>query len=109
MRIMMMHIDIVHRNARLLRGADYGSSEAVNLWFDPLISQHDTFAATLRKNHADPVGPLLSNNMPGYRASGKYKLVRDPIHTSVNHFLVGAAAGLPQQRCLQICPSVIKF
>ena len=38
MRIMMMHVYIVHRNARFIGGADYGSREAGDMWFDPLIS-----------------------------------------------------------------------
>ena len=62
-----MHVDIFHRNARFIGGADYGSREAGDMWFDPLISEHNAFAATLRKNHVSPMGPLLPQNMPGYR------------------------------------------
>ena len=61
-----MHVDIVHRNARLIGGSDYGSREASDVWFDQLISKHNAFAATLRKNHASPMGPCLPQNMPGY-------------------------------------------
>ena len=63
----MMHVDIVHRNARFVGGADCGSCEAGDMWFDPLIYKHNAFAATLRKNNMAPMGPLLPQNMPGYR------------------------------------------
>ena len=64
--IMVMHVYIVHRNTRLVGGADYGSCEAVDMWFDPLISVHNDFAATLRNNYVAPIGPLLPQNMLGY-------------------------------------------
>ena len=64
--IMVMHVYIVHRNTRLVGGADYGSCEAVDMWFDPLISVHNAFAATFRNNHVAPMGPLLPQNIPGY-------------------------------------------
>ena len=67
MIIMMMHVDIVHRKTRFIEGADYGSHEAGDMWFDPLIYEHNDFAVTLRKNHASPMGILLPQNMPGYR------------------------------------------
>ena len=38
----------------------------------------------LRKKFATPVGPLLPQNMPGYRASRKYKTIGDPIDTSIH-------------------------
>ena len=47
MQIMMMHVDMIHRNARWVGGADYMSREGGNIWFDPLISKHQAFAATL--------------------------------------------------------------
>ena len=66
MYIMMMHVDVVHRNTRFLGGVDNASSEGEgDLWFDLLISQHDAFAATLHKNCAVPGGPLPPQNMPG--------------------------------------------
>lgn len=61
------HFDVIHRNVRLFGGADYGSCEAGDLWFDPLISKHNAYAATLRKNHAAPMGPIELCHMPGYR------------------------------------------
>ena len=67
MRIMMMHVNIVHRNASFIGGHYYGSCEACDTWFDPFISKHNAFAATLRKNYAAPMGPLLLQNMPRYR------------------------------------------
>ena len=109
MRIMMMHVDVIHRNARFLGGANYGSREGGDLWYDPLISKHNAFAATLRKNFAAPTGPLLPQNMPGYRASGKYKTVGDPIDTSIHHYLIGANLGLPPRQSLSVFPSVIEF
>ena len=63
----MMHVDIVHKNARFVGGANYGSHETVDMWFDPLNSEHNSFAATLRKNHAAPMKPFFPQNMPGYR------------------------------------------
>jgi hypothetical protein len=76
---MLMHVDIVHRNMRFLGGAKFGSKEGRDLWFGPVISQHDTFAASLHKNHAALIVPLLPRNIPGYQASGKYKTVGNPI------------------------------
>ena len=67
MRIIMMRVYIVHRNARFIGGADHGYREAGDMWFDPLISEHNSFAATLIKNHVAPMGPLLTQNMLGYR------------------------------------------
>ena len=63
----MTHVDIVHRNEKLIGGANYVSCEASDMWFDPLISKHNAFAATLRKNHSAPMGPFFPQNMPGYR------------------------------------------
>ena len=65
LRIMMAHVKIVHRNEKLIGGANYVSREASDMWFDPLISKHNAFAATLRKNHAEPMVTLLPQNMPG--------------------------------------------
>ena len=62
----MMHVDIVHRNARFVGGADYGSRESCDMWFYPLISKHNAFATMLRNNHASPMGLFLLKNMPGY-------------------------------------------
>ena len=66
MRIIIMHINVANRNGWFLGGANYGSREGSNLWFDQLISQHDAFAATLHKNHAVPVESSLPHNMPGF-------------------------------------------
>ena len=63
----MMHVDIVHRNERFIGGADYGSCEAGDMWFDTFISEHNAFSDTLRKDHAAPMGSLLTQNIPGYR------------------------------------------
>ena len=71
MQRMMQHVNVIHWTARFLGGADYGSREGGNLWFGPLISKHDAFLATLRKNFAAPVGPLLPQNLPGYWVYGK--------------------------------------
>ena len=49
MRIMMMHMDMVHRNNNWVICADYGSREVGDLWYDPLIRNHNAYAATLRK------------------------------------------------------------
>ena len=54
-------------NSRFIGGANYGSREAGDMRFDPLISEHNSFAATLIKNHVAPMGPLLTQNMLGYR------------------------------------------
>ena len=67
-RLMLLFVDIVHRNANFLGGADYGSREAGDLWYDRLITQHNAFTHTLRKNFAAPMGPLKPKNVPGYRA-----------------------------------------
>ena len=67
MRIMMMYVDIIHRNEDFVGAADYGSHKAGNLWYDPLIASHKAFAATLQKNYATPVGPILLRYLPGYR------------------------------------------
>ena len=64
----MMHVDIIHRNARWVGGADYMSRKGGNIWFDPLISKHQTLAATLRKKYAAPIGTILAENLPGYQA-----------------------------------------
>ena len=63
---MMMHVDIAHRNARWVGGADYMSREGGDIWFDPLISKHQAFAATMRKKYAAPIGPVLPEHLPGY-------------------------------------------
>ena len=78
-------MSVVHRNAHFLGGTEYGSREGGDLWFSPLISQHDAFAVTLHKNHVAPVWPLLPQNMPRYRVSRKYKMVGDPTDTIVRH------------------------
>ena len=68
MQITMMHVDIIHRNARwVLSGADYMSRESGNVWFNPLISKHQAFTATLPKNFAAPIGPILPQHLPSYR------------------------------------------
>ena len=59
MRIMIIHVEIVHRNASFVGVAYYGSREAGDMWFDPLISKHKAFSAMIRKNHAAPMGPLM--------------------------------------------------
>ena len=64
----MMHVDIVHRNARWVGGADYMSRKGGEIWFDPLISKYQAFAATLHKKYAAPIGPILPEHLPGYRA-----------------------------------------
>ena len=94
----MMHVDVIHHNAQFIGGADYGSCEGDDLWFEPLISKHDAYAATLRQNFAAPTGPLLPQNMPGYRASGKYKTVGNPIDISIRHYLIGANLDLPPRQ-----------
>ena len=105
----MMHVGVFHRTTQFLGGDDYGSREGGNLWFDPLISQHDAFTDTLRKNHAALVGPLLPQNMPGFQAHGKYKTAADPIDTNTHHFLIGASLGLPPWQSLSIYPSIIEI
>ena len=105
-RIMMMHVDIVHRNARHVAGADYGSREGGDLWFDPLISEHNAFPATLRKNNAAPMGPMLPQNMPGYRASRKYKSDITPIDISTHSLFIFSPKGQPSHSYLSIYPSV---
>ena len=66
---MMLYVDIVHRNNEWLIDADYFSRCRANLWFDPLLVEYDAYAATLRKLHAPPIGPLQPENMPGYHLS----------------------------------------
>ena len=78
----MMNVDIVHRNARFIGGADYGSREAGNMGFHPSISEHNDFAATLRKNHAAPMGPLLPQNIPGYRKL-RAKRIENPTNSTL--------------------------
>ena len=41
MRIMMMHVYIVHSNVGFVGGDDYGSCEAGDMWFYPLIFEHN--------------------------------------------------------------------
>ena len=41
MRIMNYFVDIVHRNARFLAPADYGSRHGGDMWWDPLIASHN--------------------------------------------------------------------
>ena len=67
MRIMMMHMDVVHRNDEFVIKADYGSRKGGDLWYDPLIRNHNAFAATLRKRFAPPKGAVEKCNMPGAR------------------------------------------
>ena len=67
MRLCMLHVDIYHRNAKWLGDADYFSRHGGDMWCDPLLAEHDAFAARLRKLHAAPVGPLLPENMPGWK------------------------------------------
>ena len=96
MYIMMMHVDVVHRNTRFLGGVDNASSEGEgDLWFDLLISQHDAFAATLCNNHAAPIGSLLSQIIPGYQASGKYKTGGNHIDASVHYSSINAVVSHP--------------
>ena len=44
------------------------SGKGGNIWFDPLISKHQTLAATLRKKYAAPIGPIPAEHLPGYQA-----------------------------------------
>ena len=82
MKFMIMHVNIVHSNARFIVGADYGSREAGNMGFHPSISEHNDFAATLRKNHAAPMGPLLPQNIPGYRKL-RAKRIENPTNSTL--------------------------
>ena len=52
--------------AKWLGDADYFSCHGGDMWHDPLLAQHNAFAARLRKDHAAPVGPLLPEQMPGW-------------------------------------------
>ena len=63
----MIHVDIIHRSARFIEGADYMSRKGGNCLYDPLINEHSAFVATLRKNVTAPNGPILPQHMPGYR------------------------------------------
>ena len=67
MRLCMLHVDIHHRNAKLLGDADYFSCHGGNMWHDPLLAQHNAFAARLIKDRAAPVGPLLPEQIPGWQ------------------------------------------
>ena len=64
MRLCMLHVDIRHRNARWLGGADYFSRHGGDMWHDSLLAQYNAFAARLIKDHATPIGPLLPEQMP---------------------------------------------
>ena len=44
------------------------SRKGGNIWFDPLISKHQAFAATLQKKYAAPIDPIPAEHLPGYRA-----------------------------------------
>ena len=109
MRIMMMQVNMVHTNTRFLGDPASDSRKGGNRLFDPLISQHDAFVATLHKNYAAPDGPLLLQNMPGFKVSGKHKTTGNSIDTSVRHILIGAAKRPPSMHSLFTCPSIIKF
>ena len=52
------------------------------MWFDPLIYEHNAFVAMLRKNHVAPIGPLLLQNMPGYR-NPRYKRSETPTNSNL--------------------------
>ena len=60
----MMHVDIIHRNVRFVDGADYMLREDGDMRFEPLISKHQAYAATLRKKCAAPMGPILPQHLP---------------------------------------------
>ena len=37
------------------------------MWWDPQLIEYNAYAATLRKRHAPPMGPLKPQHMPEYR------------------------------------------
>ena len=84
MRIMVMHMDVVHRNVRFLGGTDYGSQEGGNLWLDFLISQHNTFAVILHKNHTTPYWASSALEHARLLSLQKYKTSGDRINTAVH-------------------------
>jgi hypothetical protein len=93
MRLMMMHLDVIHRNAKWLGNADYLSRFGGEIHYDPLISGYEAIAAQLRKNHAAPIGPLLPQNMPGFRKRRASKSPR--VSSAHSDGLVGASDHSP--------------
>ena len=67
MGLNLMHVDIIHRNAKWIIDADYMSRHGGSLWFDPLLAEYDAFAFQQRKRFCPPMGPIVPSNMPDYR------------------------------------------
>ena len=64
----MMHVDIVHRNARLIGGSDYGSREASDMWFDQLISEQ-RFCSDAQKSPCVTNGAIFASEHAGVQKS----------------------------------------
>ena len=67
MKLMNYFVDVVHRNACFMTPADYLTRHGGNLWWDPLISEHNAYADMLRKKHPAPNDPFTPDMMPGHR------------------------------------------
>ena len=94
------------------------SREGAYIWFDPLISKHQAFAATLQKKYAAPIGPILPEHLPGYR-SPRIPTVSNHVSTEImlddkcekDDDLMSMAISLVQmtgangEPCLPIVPS----
>ena len=67
MRLMLWSVDIVHRKADHLVDANFFSRLGGDLCYEPLVKEYLNFTINLRKLYPPLTGPILPENMPGFR------------------------------------------
>ena len=70
-------VDVVHLNARFMTPANYLLRHGGELWWDPLIIEHNTYVKTLRKKHPTPSGAFTPEAMPGHRRNRGWSNVKE--------------------------------
>ena len=66
-------MSIIHCINKWLVNADYFLRSGHDLCFDPLYSEYLRFSSKLRRLYPPPEGPMLPENMPGYRTPRRAK------------------------------------
>eukprot|EP00984_Skeletonema_dohrnii_P006306 scaffold2258_cov84-Skeletonema_dohrnii-CCMP3373.AAC.7 len=67
MQLLLWNMDIVHRNNKWLVDADFFSRCGEALCYDPLWRDYVGRTGDLLRRHTPATGPMLPENMPGYR------------------------------------------
>ena len=67
MRLMLWTMDIYHQPADLMVQPDYLSRLHANLCYDELTRTYLNFKSNLRRTFSPTTGPMVAENIPGYR------------------------------------------